>query len=268
MLELFTLPFLQRALMAAVLIGLLGAVLGVFVILKRMAFFSDAVSHSAFAGIALGLLIGLDPTYTALAVAVAVGFGITYLVAKSHLAHDTVIGVFFSATLAAGVIIISLLQGYRADLFGLLFGDVLAVRPLDVLVLWVLTALVFLVLAIRFRPFLLMTFNPALAHVAGVRVAAHEYLLTFLVALAVGVGLKVVGVLLISAVLIVPAAAAKIVSRTLPQLFGNAALFGVIGGAGGLALSTGLNVAAGPAIVVVLTAIFILALLFRHLWKA
>ena len=122
-------PFMQRALLASLAIGFLCAVMGVFVTLRSMAFFSDAISHSALAGIALGVLIGVDPVLAAVIFCVVVAAGIAFLTLRSDLASDTVIGVFFSGSMALGVLLIGFQQGYQTDLLSYLFGDVLAVTP-------------------------------------------------------------------------------------------------------------------------------------------
>lgn len=256
--------FLVRALIAAVLVGFVAATLGVFVVLRKMAFFSDAIAHASLTGIALGLLIGVDPLIGALAFSVLVALGIGALVRRSTIPVDTVIGVFFSASLALGVLLLSLLPGYRADLFSYLFGDILAVGEGDLLALGSVAIAAVWLVAWAYRSWLKIGFHRDLAAVEGVRVERMEYLFLVALAFVVALGIKLVGTVLIGALIVVPAAAAKNVAPNVRSLFGFSALFGVAAGVLGLMAAYALDVAAGPSIVVTATAIFALSFLFKR----
>lgn len=256
--------FLLRALVAAVLVGFVTAQLGVFVVLRKMAFFSDAIAHASLTGIALGLLFAVHPVLGAVAFSALVAVGIALLQQHSTVAIDTVIGVFSSAAVALGVLLLSLLPGYRADLFGYLFGDILAVSANDLVVLAMLAAGTAALVGWSFRAWLGMAFHMDLAQISGVRVRRMEYLYVLALALVVALGIKLVGTVLIGSLIVIPAAAAKNVALNVRSLFGFATLFGVVSGVIGLCAAYALDVAAGPAIVVTATAIFGLTFLVRR----
>ena len=249
-------PFMQRALAAAVLMGVICPLLGVFVVVRRMAFFGDAIAHSAFTGIALGLIVGVDPSYGAVFFAVVVAIGMGWMQAKSRIPSDTIIGVFFSGAAALGILLIGLLRGYRTDLFSYLFGDVLAVGWRDLGVTAVLLCGVGAVtLALR-RPLLQVALNRDLAQVQGVPVSVLEYTLMVLLAITVAVSIRLVGIILVTALLIIPAAAARNVSGSIRQMFVFAVIFGAFAAVVGLFGSYNLNTASGPTIVLSSIAVF------------
>lgn len=256
--------FLLRALLAAVLVGFVTANLGVFVVLRKMAFFSDAIAHASLTGIALGLLFGIHPVLGAVAFSILVAVGIVFLQKRSTIAIDTVIGVFSSAAIALGVLLLSYLPGYRADLFGYLFGDILAVSNNDLIVLAVVAAGSAVLVGSSFRAWLGIAFDGDLAQISGVRVQRMEYLFLLTLALVVALGIKLVGTVLIGSLIVIPAAAAKNVAPNVRSLFGFAMLFGILSGVLGLLAAYALDVAAGPAIVVTATAIFGLSFLFKR----
>ncbi|MDH4029029.1 MAG: metal ABC transporter permease, partial [Nitrospirota bacterium] len=137
--ELLSYPFIQRALLASIMVGIICPFIGNFVVLRRMSFFSDAISHSAFAGIAVGALFGIDLSISSIAVALLIAVLIAFLSEKTTLSHDTVIGIAFSGVIAAGMLIMGMLKGYRVDLFTFLFGDILAITATDLLLLFVIS---------------------------------------------------------------------------------------------------------------------------------
>lgn len=257
-------PFMQRALAAGLVIGLLCAVVGVYVTLRSMSFFSDAISHSALAGIALGVLLGVDPVLAAVVFCVVVATGITFLTLQTELTSDTVIGVFFSGSMALGVLLIGMQKGYQTDLLTYLFGDVLAVTTLDVVLSFGLAVLVLGVVFARSTLLLKIAFNRDLAAVEGVRVRTWDYVFMALLALTVAVSVKIVGIVLVSALIIVPAAAARNIAPDFRRLMGLSAAFGVIGAVLGLVASFYLDTASGPTMVVVVVLIFVITLLLRR----
>src|SRR5437016_5129995 len=161
-------PFMQRALAAGLLMGALCPLLGVFVVIRRMSFFGDAIAHSAFTGIALGLLLGVDPSLAAVGFAILVALGMGYLQAKSRIPSDTIIGVFFSGAAALGILLIGLLQGYRTNLFSYLFGDILTIGWRDLGIAAGLLLGVGVVLSALRRPLLQVALNRDMAAVQGV----------------------------------------------------------------------------------------------------
>jgi zinc transport system permease protein len=257
-------PFMQRALIAVVAVGILCAVVGVYVTLRSMSFFSDAISHSALAGIALGVLFGMDPVVAAVVFCVVIAAGMTYLTVHTELTSDTVIGVFFSGSMALGVLLIGLQKGYQTDLLSYLFGDVLAVSNLDVVLAGVLSAGVISVLFRRSTLMVKLAFNRDLAAVEGARVLVWDYVFMVLLALTVAVSVKIVGIVLVSALIIVPAAAARNVAPDFRALTGLAILFGLIGAVVGLIASYYLDTASGPTMVMVVIVIFVVTLIARR----
>jgi ABC-type Mn2+/Zn2+ transport system permease subunit len=259
--ELLTYPFLQRALLASVMVGILCPFVGNFVVLRRMSFFSDAISHSAFAGIAVGAVLGIDLSLSAVAVALIIALFIAFLSDKTTLSHDTVIGIAFSGAIATGMLILGMMKGYRADIFSFLFGDILAITVQDLMLIFVVGLLTVATLVAFLKPFLQITFNRDLARVEGINVRFFEYLLFLIIATVVTVSLKIIGIILVTSLLIVPAAAAKNLASSMKNLFMLSCLFGLISGTVGLLASFYLNTSSGPTIVLVSIGIFFLTLL-------
>ncbi|MBU2604127.1 MAG: metal ABC transporter permease [Actinobacteria bacterium] len=257
-------PFMQRALVAGLATGILCAVIGVYVTMRSMSFFSDAISHSALAGIALGVLIGLDPVLAAVFFSVAVAAGITFITVRTELTSDTVIGVFFSGSMALGVLLIGMQKGYRTDLLSYLFGDILAVSTFDVVLSLGLAAVVLAIVFARSTLLLKIAFNRDLAAVEGTRVVVWDYIFMILLALTVAVSVKIVGIVLVSALIIVPAAAARNVAPDFRRLMGLAIVFGAVGALTGLAASYYLDTASGPTMVMVVVLIFVVTLVLRR----
>ncbi len=263
--DFFQYPFLVRALIGVVLLGVLTAVLGVFVILRRMAFFGDAIAHSSLAGIALGLLFGIDPTIGAIAFSIFVGVGIVFVSRKKVLALDTVIGVFFAAAIAIGVLVIGELETVRVDLLGFLFGDILALTVTDLWIIGVLSVVVVALISVVTKPLVQIAFQEDLARVTGTPVEVHEYLFIIVLALVIALGIKIAGVILIGPLLIIPAAAAKNIARNFFGMLLFAILFGLVSGVLGLFGSFALDTATGPTIVLLASLIFFLTWATRPL---
>jgi ABC-type Mn2+/Zn2+ transport system permease subunit len=259
--EFMAYPFIQRALIASVMVGILCPFVGNFVVLRKMSFFSDAISHSAFAGIAVGALLGIDLSLSSIVIAVIISFIIAYLSEKTSLSHDTIIGVAFSGAIASGMLIMGMMKGYRADLYSYLFGDILAISRADLFIILSVGVLTVVTMLAFLKSFLQITFNRELAQVEGINVRFFEYLLFFIIAIVVTVSLKIIGIILVTSLIIVPAAAAKNVAANMRQLFSYSSFFGVISGILGLAGSVYLDTASGPTIVLVSIGIFILTLL-------
>lgn len=261
--EYLSYPFIQRALLASVMVGVLCPFVGNFVVLRRMSFFSDAISHSAFAGIAAGALLGIDLSLSSVIVAMLIALLIAFLSEKTTLSHDTIIGVAFSGAIASGMLVIGMLKGYRADLFAFLFGDILAITDRDLLLIFLVSIVTITLLLVFLKPFLQITFNRDLARVEGVNVRFFEYLLFLIIAIVITVSLKIVGIILVTSLLIVPAASAKNLASSMKRLFVLSSIFGVVSGITGLLGSIYLNSSSGPTIVLVSIGIFFLTLLKR-----
>jgi ABC-type Mn2+/Zn2+ transport system permease subunit len=254
--EILAYPFMQRALIAAVIVGPLCAFLGVFVILRQMAFFSDAIAHAALTGIALGLLLQIHPMAVLVVFSLLVAAAIVFTSERTTLPQDTVIGVYFSGALAFGVLVLNAMEGYPIDLFAFLFGDILVVGPLDLFIMAALAIGVVAVVMSRLRVFVLLTLSPDLARAEGLPVRAYHYVFVGLLALVVTAGLKIVGVILVSALIVIPAAAARNLAQTFSAMLALSAALGLASSLAGVVTSFHFDTPTGPTIVMVSIAIF------------
>ena len=241
--------FLVRAMLAGVGVALAAGPLGCFVVWRRMAYFGDATAHAALLGVTLALATELPVVLGVAAAALAMALTVA-LAAGRNYAADTLLGVASHGALAAGLVGLSFLPGVRVDLMGYLFGDILAVTRGDLVVIWGGAALVLALLLWRWRGLLLATLSEDLAAAAGVDARRERLILTLALALLVAVALKVVGVLLVTAMLIVPAAAARGFARSPEAMAVGAAAVGALAAVAGLGASLRLDTPAGPSIVV------------------
>lgn len=271
--ELLLLPFghgfVRRALMAGLALGLASSLLGVFVVQRGLSLLADGLAHAAFGGVALGLLLGATPdraVWVALPFTVGVALGIQALRRHTRLGGDVATGVFFAVAFAAGIMFLGLRPpgGVPVNVEALLFGSLLAVSP-EALVVMAVVSLLVLALVLRLGPELAYaTFDAELARLSGVRVGALESLLLATTALVVVVGVRTVGVVLVSAFVVIPAATALVVCRTLGATLRLAAASSLLGTAFGMFASYHLNVAPGATIILTLGALFFLALVLRR----
>jgi len=248
--------FLTRAAIAGAGAAILAAPLGCFVVWRRMAYFGETVAYSGLLGVALGFLLGVDLTLGVIATAIAMALLLTAFQTQRAIPHDTLLGILAHVALAAGVIAASFAGGARLDLMGYLFGDILAVSKADIAWIWGGAAAVLAVLFFLWRPLLAVTVNEELAAAEGVPVRRTETAFILLIAVTVALAMKVIGILLITSLMIFPAAVARPFSKTPEQM---AALAGVAAAAavlGGLYLSLKFDTAAGPSIVLALAALF------------
>lgn len=247
--------FIVRAGLAAVGLSLATGPLGAFVVWRRMAYFGDATAHAAILGVALALATDLPIGLGTLVVALAMAVTVASLAAKGW-AMDTTLGVLAHSALAFGLVAVSFFPGARSDLSAYLFGDILAVSRGDLALIWLGAVAVVALLVWRWQALLTATLSEDLAHAAGIRPDRERLVLVLTLALVVAVALKVVGALLIAAMLIIPAAAARGVART-PEAMALAAVgIGAAAGLGGLGLSMWQDTPTGPSIVVVAAGIF------------
>jgi len=257
--------FMVRGLLAAVMVGIVCAVLGTYVVLRGMAFFGDAVAHAVLPGLAVAYLIGGGPEgplfWGGLVAGVGTAMGIGAISRGGHLKEDTAIGVIFAGMFALGVALISTTRNFTVDLTHFLFGNVLGVSAADLRLTAVFGALVLLLIVAFYKEFLVISFDPVLATILRLPTQFFRYLLLVMIAVTIVIALQTVGVALTVAMLVTPAAAASLLSRRLPVMMATAAAIGAFSGVAGLYLSYYVNVASGPAIVLVCTAIFLLAFL-------
>ena len=252
--------FMQRGLVAALLVGIVCAVMGTFVVLKGLAFIGDAVSHAAFPGLVVAYIIGA-PLYIGGAVAaVATALAIGLVTRRSRLRFDTSVGVLFAGTFAFGVMLFSTIKGYVTDLLGYLLGNVLGIGVGDLIQVAILGAIVLaIVLAIR-KELLFATFDPLGAAASGLPVARLEYLLLALLGVTIVVSIQAVGIIMVVAMLVTPAATAQLLVIRFGRMMAVGVALAAISAVLGLYLSFYLNLASGASIVLVETVLFVIAL--------
>lgn len=260
MIEFLSYPFFQRALLAGVLTALLCGALSFFVVLRRLAFVGSGVAHAAFGGVAVATLFGFPPLAGGLAAALLVAGATSRASEGSSVSEDSAVGVFTVAAMALGVVALGFVKT-NVDLFGLMFGNILTVAPADLAVLGLASAAVLGTLAAFFRPLLLASVDEEGAQVAGVRTGAMRLLVLVLVGVAVVVALKVVGILLVSALLVLPGAAARPLAARWAALLAGSVAVALVSVVGGLLLSVAIDVAPGAAIILLGAALFVASLL-------
>jgi len=262
--EIFQYAFMQRALFAGIIVGISCSILSNFVVLRKMSFYGDAVAHASLAGVGLGLLFGVDPFISMILFSVLGGLFILFMRGRTKMDFDTLIGIYFSGAVALGVLIIGLLKGVRVDLMQFLFGDILGVSSSDLIISVVLAVFVFSLILYKSRDFIRIAFNEDLAYVSGVNIKRTEVVFIVLVSLVVAVTIKIVGVVLTVALLILPAAIAKNVSSNLKQLFSWSIFFGLFSTIVGIIGSYYFNTATGPSIVTTAVVLFLFTSLFKR----
>jgi zinc transport system permease protein len=264
--RMFIEPFMVRALIAAVLLGPLCGLLGVFATARRMAFFSDTVSHGALAGIALGLWIGLaNPTISLVAVSLLIGAAMLWLKENTELLSDTIMALLLSGSVAIGIIILSLLESRPGDIHRYLFGDILAIGWSEVWQSGVLAVVAGTALMLRLRELTLVTANEDLAHVCGISLKRYNLIFVLALTLTVAMTIRLLGIVLVTSLLVIPPAAARNVSKNLRQHLILSFCIGFLGSLGGVILSYFVNVPCGPAIVVSCIGMFVLSLIVGRL---
>ncbi|MBP8856543.1 MAG: metal ABC transporter permease [Anaerolineaceae bacterium] len=258
----FSYAFMQRAFLASVMVGILCAIVGCYVVLRSMAFLGDALAHAVLPGIAIAYLVGGNLTVGALITAIIVSLGIGFISKQGNIREDTAIGILFTAALSLGIVLISSIRSYAVDLSHILFGDVLGVSTED-LVLTASIAIIILVLVlVLYRRFLVVLFDPILAVTQRLRVGLLNTVLLVLLAVTIVISLQTVGVALVAAMLVTPPATAYLLTRRLPAMMLLSAGFGAFSSLVGLYASFYANVASGAAIVLTATIVFTLVYLF------
>lgn len=262
--------FMLRAMLASILVGTVCAVLGAYVVLRGMAFFGDALAHAILPGVAIGYLVegsaaGSALFWWAMVTAIASALGIGVITRSTRIKEDTAIGIVFAGAFALGVALISTVDEYTQDLTHLLFGNVLAVRSTDLWLIGIFGLLILLIVAAFYKEFLVISFDPILATTLRLPVRLLDFLLLILIAVAIVLSLQIVGLALMVALLVTPAATAYLITRNLPVMMALAAVIAAAAGIVGLYLSLFLNIAAGAAIVLACTAFFLLTWLVQNI---
>lgn len=256
-----TYGFIQRGLLASLMVGVLCSVVGCYVVLRGMAFLGDALAHAILPGVAIAYLLQANLTVGALAAAMIVALAVGFFTRQGTIKEDTAIGILFAAALSLGVVLISTIKSYAVDLTHILFGDVLGVGVNDLILIAVLTTIVLAIIVLFFKELLVVSFDPVLAATLRLPVETLRILILLMLALTIVVSLQTVGVGLAAAMLVTPAATAYLLTRRLPEMMLVAALIGGFSSLVGLYLSFYANVASGAAIVLTATVVFLVVFL-------
>lgn len=260
--ELLSLPAVQRAIIGGILMGILGGLLGCFVTLRQLSFFSHAVGHAALVGVVLGVLLQINPTWTLLPFTILFGLSVLYLIEQTDIGSDSAFSIAVSAALAIGIILSNFIRGYRANLMAVLFGDILAIDIYDIGLIFLLLLISAIFLLTTLQQQILLTLNPAVAQVQGIPVRLYRYLFIVLLSLAVAVSIKAVGVLLVNAFLVIPASTAKLVSHQFSRFLIISIIIGAITALVGMMISGILNLASGPSIIMMQFLLFLLVIIW------
>lgn len=261
--------FLVRAFLAGLGVVLLAGPLGCFIVWRRMAYFGDSLAHNALLGVALGLLLGIDLSLGVIAGSAMLAAFLLAMQHQKQIASDTLLGIMAHSGLALGLVVLSFFETLRVDLLSYLFGDILAVARTDLIWVFVSAFVGLIVLAVIWRPLLAITVHEDLARAEGIRVWPTRLAFVLLIAMVISIAMKVVGILLITALLIIPAATARRFAQTPEQMAVVAVVVGTLAIAGGLAGSVAWDTPSGPSIVVAAFLGFVASLiaggLHRHL---
>jgi manganese/iron transport system permease protein len=268
LIEPFQYAFMQRAFVAALAVGLLCSTMGTYVVLRKLSFIGDGIAHASFAGIVIAYLRGLNFYIGAAVVAVVTAVGIGFVARRGRISLDTTIGVLFTGMFALGVFLMSQQRNYAVDLQSFLFGDILAVQPQDLWLIVALSAIVAISVVMMFRGLLYTTFDPVVAEASGIAAPRYEYALLVLLALTIVVALQAVGIVLVAALLVTPAAAAYQLTSRFSPMMALAAVFGSVSTVGGLYLSYYVRASSGATIVLFATVLFFVAIAIKNARRA
>ena len=246
--------------LAGILLATAAGPLGSFVVWRRMSYFGDTLAHASLLGVAFGLLLDINPFYAVIAVTLLLALLLVWLERRPQLSLDTLLGIMAHSALSLGLVVVALMSDVRVDLMAYLFGDLLSVTTDDIAMIAVGVAIVLLVLYWQWRNLLSMTISPEMAHVDGVNLARARTVLMLVTALTIGLAMKFVGALIITSLLIIPAATARRFARTPEQMAGIAVLVGMLAVTGGLTFSAFYDTPAGPSVVLCAAILFVFSL--------
>jgi zinc transport system permease protein len=262
MFEILYIEFMQYALIAGVLVGFLSSYYGVFIVQRGLGFLGSGLAHAAFGGVALGILLNQEPLWIAVPFTVLVAVGITWVKDKTKLGGDTTIGIFFSVSMALGVIFIFMKRQYSSDAFNYLFGSILSVTIADIIVPAVLIVIT-LMLFPFWKRWAYSSFDRELAQADRVPVNFDDYLLSILIAITVVVSIKVVGIVLIAAFLVIPPATSRLISRSFSRMTVFSIVIGIVTALVGLWTSYYLDVPSGATIILLQAILFFLVMILK-----
>lgn len=261
--EILSYGFMQRALLTGTVLALFSGIISVFIVLRRISFLGSGLSHAAFGGVAIGFYFGVNPLMTAFLYSVVVAFGIEGISSRGRLAEDTAIGILFAFSMALGVVLIGLAESYTIDLFGYLFGSILAITDEDAFIAAGLSLSLTAAVLLIMKELHFITFSEELAAVSGIRVRFVKSVFLVSMAVAIVVGIKLVGIILISALLVIPGAMAHQLTRDFRTMIALSCLVALFSTISGIMTAYWLNLAPGGTIVLVMALLFFLSLLRR-----
>lgn len=265
MFEIFHYPFMQRAFLAGILLAGLLAYLGVFVVLRKMAFFSDGMAHASLAGVAGGILLSVNPLVAALVASFIFAVGMFFLEKKTHLSSDAAIGLLFTSGMALGVLLLSFKSGYQPELIGFLFGNILTIGRSDLMITFALSVLIGGFLIANGRRMTLLALDREAAYLSGINPDFFQLALYVILAVSVVLGIKVLGIILVSALLIIPVSISKLISRSFRKLVFWSIVFAELIVLAGLLLSYLFDLPTGPIIVLTGTVVFFSIFVLKQL---
>jgi ABC-type Mn2+/Zn2+ transport system permease subunit len=254
---------MQKALFVGVIVSLTSGLVSVFIVLRNMSFIGAGISHATFGGVAIGFFTGINPTVTAILYAVAVALGIELVGRKGKISEDVSIGIFFVSSMALGIVLVSLSRGYNVDLFGYLFGNILAITEGEVLLSLFVAILVVGVMMLFLKEIFLTTFNEEIARVSGIHVRAINILFLLVLSVSIVISIKIVGIILISALLVIPGATAQLFAKNLYIMIAISCGVALLSTVLGLLISYEFDIAPGGSIVLTATTLFLISLFFK-----
>jgi ABC-type Mn2+/Zn2+ transport system permease subunit len=261
--EVFASPFMQKAFLAGIVVSLLTGIISTFVVLRKMSFIGAGISHAAFGGVAIGFFAGINPLFTAVIYSIIVAIGIETTVRKGRISEDTSIGIFYALSMAIGIALISLSKTYNVDLFGYLFGNILAITQEEIILTLITSIVVIGVIIVFLKEFFLITYNEELARVSGIPVTLMNVVFLVALSLSIVVSIRIVGIIMVSALLVIPGATARLFAKGLISMIVISCLAGLASVIAGLVLSYQYDIAPGAGIVITSAAIFFVPLFLK-----
>lgn len=265
MLQALQFDFMRNALVAGLLVSVACGIVGTYVVVNRIVFISGGIAHTAYGGIGLGYLLGFNPVYGAVGFSLVAALGMAWVQRRTRQRADTIIGVMWAVGMALGIILIDLAKGYKADLMSYLFGSILAVPRADLWLMLALDLIIVAVVALFFKELLVISFDEAFAEISNIPVERLYMLLISLIALTVVMMMRVVGLIMVIAMLTIPAAIAAQFTRDLKWMMGIAIALGAVFTLVGLWLSYALDLTSGATIILVAGSTYLLSLLLRRI---
>lgn len=263
MVEAFSSPFMQKALVAGVLVSILTGMISAFVVLRRMSFIGAGISHAAFGGVAIGFFTGINPLLSAIVYSVLVAVGIDATVRRGKVSEDVSIGIFYSVSMAIGIALLSVSKSYNVDLFGYLFGNILAISGEEILLTLIVSVIVTCAMAAFLKELFLITYNEELARVSGIRVELLNVFFLIALSVSIVVSIRIVGIIMVSALLVIPGAIARLFARSLISMIALSCIAGTLSVIAGLWLSYEYDLAPGAGIVLTAACLFFVPLVIK-----